>query len=289
MSNENDAFDGAAPADEARRRRLAARLDDQTDRTNGRARPPRGMTGVRERLQRVCVITVHVVGVDGAGVTVMGSVEAGLNGHRDQLAAAGGLARDLEDLQLTAGEGPCLDAFRDGRPVLIPDLAAESDRWLGFAPEAVAAGAAAVFSLPLQVGAIRLGTFDLHRRSAGPLAGDELADALAMATLATEALLELAEQVGVPHPDDQDDLVTGSSAGWLPDVHAEVHAASGMVSAQTGTDVRSALLRIRAHAFASGEPIHDVARRIVARDLIFPLPDEDAGDGPTASDEEGEP
>lgn len=241
---------------------------------------------MRERLQQVCVVTVHVVGVDGAGVTVMGSVEAGLDGHRDQLAATGGLARRLEDLQLTAGEGPCLDAFREGRPVLIPDLAGESGRWLGFGPEAVGAGAAAVFSLPLQVGAIRLGTFDLHRRTAGPLTDEQLADALAMATLATEALLELAEQDGPPDPGGGREV----AAGWLPDVHADVHAASGMVSAQTGSDVRSALLRIRAHAFGSGEPIHEVARRIIDRDLTFPLPDDNGpGHGPTAPDEEGEP
>lgn len=292
VSHENDAFESPAPDDETRRRRLAALLGEHADRANGQARPsrrPRRSSGLQERLERVCVLTVGVVGVDGAGVTVMGSVEAGQDGHRDLLAATGPLTRRLEDLQLTAGEGPCLDAFRDGRPVLVPDLATEPRRWLGFGPEALVAGASAVFSLPLQVGAIRLGTFDLHRRSTGPLSREELADALAMASLATEALLELAEQGGDPDPDGHDPPAQ-PTAGWLPDVHAEVHAASGMVSAQTGTDVRSALLRIRAYAFGSGEPIHEVARRIIDRDLKFPLPDDNgSAHGPTAPHEEGEP
>jgi GAF domain-containing protein len=270
VSNGNNAFESAAPADEVRRRRLVALLDDHA--------------GWQERLERVCVVTVGLVGVDGAAVTVMGSVRAGLDGHRDQLAATGPLSRRLEDLQLTAGEGPCMDAFRDGRPVLIADLAGEPSRWLGFGSEASAAGVSAVFSLPLQVGAIRLGTFDLHRRSAGPLSHEQLADALAMASLATEALLELAEQGSAPEPGGGREV----AAGWLPDVHADVHAASGMVSAQTGSDVRSALLRIRAHAFGNGEPIHEVARRIIDRDLTFPLPDDCSGHGPTAPDEEGE-
>ena len=225
------------------------------------------------------MITVGEVGVDGAGVTVMGSAAAGRAGHRDQLAATGPVTRRLEDLQLTAGEGPCLDAYASGAPVLAPDVAIETTRWLGFAPEAIAAGAAAVFSLPLQVGAVRLGTLDLHRSTTGGLSRAQLADALTLAALGTEMLLELA---AIPDPSDDPGAGQewGLDAGWLPDVHAEVHVASGMVSARHGIDVGAALLRIRAYAYARSEPIHDVARRLIDRDLVFT---DDPGD-PGADD-----
>ncbi len=253
------------------------------------------------RLRRVCSVAVAEIGVDGAGITVMGSLDGGLNGARDQLAATDGLARRLEDLQLTAGEGPCLDAYRRGRPVLVDDLAAESSRWLGFGPEAVLVGAAALFSLPLQVGAIRLGTLDLHRGTPGELSVGQLADALTLASLATEVLLELAKQPDHAVGDDagrEADIAAVPLAGWLPDVHADVHVAAGMLSVRDGGDVTAALLRLRAHAFAHGQPLHQVARRVITRDLVLdgvekpaqsgPRADHDAPDGPPAAGPENE-
>ncbi|MDQ7810735.1 GAF domain-containing protein [Amycolatopsis sp. A133] len=74
----------------------------------------------------------------------------------------------LEDLQLTVGEGPCLDAFASGGPVLIADLAAATARWPAFTPAACELGAAAVFSVPLQIGVVRLGSLDLYRETPGP-------------------------------------------------------------------------------------------------------------------------
>jgi hypothetical protein len=292
MNAENDAFD--FEGDGARWHRLVALLegttagDDATsidldgaiapvDRAGhdaGQSVPERR----RDRLGRVCALSVSQVGVSGAGVTVMGSVEGGLAGHRDQLWATCPLARRLEDLQLTAGEGPCLDAYDAGAPVLVGDLDAEKTRWLGFGLEAIAAGVAAAFSLPLQVGAIRLGTLDLHRTTRGLLTRPQLADALVLATLAAEILLELLGDTDPgtdsrPNPGRGD--IPGTmghlprSSGWLPDVHAEVHLASGMVAARDNVAIGEALLRLRGHAFAQSESISQVARQIIDRDLVL--------------------
>jgi hypothetical protein len=285
-----------------RRGRLLALIEGGTTRSLSTATPgPAGGSsadplGLLARLRCVCSVAVAELGVDGAGITVMGSLEGGLSGARDQLASTGGLARRLEDLQLTAGEGPCLDAYRHGRPVLVGDLAAESSRWLGFGPEALRVGAAALFSLPLQVGAVRLGTFDLHRTRPGPPLRAQLADAFCLASLATETLLELA---GRTAPGDdagrEADIAAVPPAGWLPDVHADVHVAAGMLSVRDGGDVTTALLRLRAHAFARGEPLHEVARRVIDRDLVLdgleepgPRGDTDAPDGPPISGPENE-
>lgn len=224
-------------------------------------------------LERVCALAVPEVGVSGAGVTVMGSLGDGIAGYRDQVACGGASSRELEDLQLTAGEGPCLDAFAAGAPVLAGDLAAEADRWPGFAPEALAAGVGAVFSLPLQVGVVRLGTLDLYRVEVGPLTPTQLGAALTLAGLVTETLLEHTEG----GPDDRADGEGAGPAevGWLADVHADVHQASGMVSVAEQIGVGEALVRIRAHAFAESRPIAEVAARIIARDLVLSDPDPD--------------
>ena len=227
-------------------------------------------------LGRVCALAVSVAGVDGAGITVMGSVADGIAGHRAQVCAVGAVSRRLEDLQLTAGQGPCLEAYATGAPVLVPELAVES-RWPGFAADAIVAGAGAVFSFPLQVGAVRLGSFDLYRATTGALAPGELADALVLAGLGTETLLERIGDLALTDPDtaglDVDvaglDSVGAADVGWLPEVHPGVHQASGMTAVAASIGVGEALVRIRAYAFAHSEPIGEVARRIIVRDLVL--------------------
>ena len=85
----------------------------------------------------------------------------------------------LDNLQFTLGEGPCVDAYQHGRPVLVPDLDDPEavGRWPGFSRDAAAAGAAAVFAFPMHIGATSFGTVELHRYSPGTLTGPALVTA----------------------------------------------------------------------------------------------------------------
>jgi hypothetical protein len=57
---------------------------------------------------------------------------------------------------------------------------------------------------------------------------------------------------------------------WPSGLHrAAVHQATGMVSVQLGVSMEVALLRLRAHAYASGRPLGEVAQDVVARRLRF--------------------
>lgn len=147
-----------------------------------------------------------------------------------------------------------------GQPVLASDLdqAAWVRRWPAFAPEALAAGARALFALPLQIGAARVGVMDLHRDAPGWLQGVELADALVFADATTQALLIEAH---VRDVQDVPDLYQG--------YHAVVHQATGMVKAQLNVGIAEALVRLRAYAYAEERPIEDVARDVVGRRLRF--------------------
>ena len=87
---------------------------------------PRGRWwGTRE----LCEVSAAVTGLSGAGITVMmGDVNQG------SLGASDAVSRTIEDLQFALGEGPCIDAHRDQRPVLEPDLlGALEPRWPAFA------------------------------------------------------------------------------------------------------------------------------------------------------------
>ncbi|GAA4201537.1 hypothetical protein GCM10022220_07560 [Actinocatenispora rupis] len=163
----------------------------------------------------------------------------------------------LEDLQLTVGEGPCLDTFESGGPVLVADLASAESRWPAFTPAAVALGAAAVFSFPLQIGVVRLGSLDLYRDAPGPLTRTQLADALILTDLATEQIVQELDGHAI------------ADLSWLADPHAEVHQAAGMIQVQLGSTTDVALMRLRGYAYTHDLPITEVARRVVRRTLRF--------------------
>lgn len=209
----------------------------------------------------------EVTEMTGVGIALSGA--AGLAGV---LAATGGHAQRMEDLQFTIGEGPCVDASTSGRPVLCPDIPLEgAARWPAYASGAAEAGIAAAFTFPLQVGAIALGVLDLYRDSRGPLTGRQVDDAVAFADAAVAVLLYLQERAN------------GRAGGLdgsvgppeLVDRRAVVHQAVGMISVQVDVGVAEALLRLRAHAYGQNRPVVDVATDVVARRLRFD--DSDAG------------
>jgi hypothetical protein len=207
---------------------------------------------------RLCADCLSTLPVSGVGLALM----TGDGPSGAVLAATDERARQLEELQFTLDEGPCLEASRTGSPALHPELtAAESMRWPRFGAAVVDAGVHAIFAFPLRVGAIRLGVLDLYRDTPGHLSILQLADALAYADAATVLLLYLQDNAG---PDGEPTALTGPI-----DSRAEVHQATGMIAIQLGVNLTEALLRLRAHAYSSGQSVTDVAAEVVNRRLHF--------------------
>ncbi|MEI8411395.1 MULTISPECIES: GAF and ANTAR domain-containing protein [unclassified Kribbella] len=208
-------------------------------------------------LDRLCAASVEALPVDGAGMALMTAA-----GHGGTLAATDGPAVAMENLQSTLGEGPCLDAFRDGRPVLESDLASTgTSRWPAFVAGAQEAGITAVFAFPLQIGAIRLGVLDFYRDVIGPLTAAELALALDFAAAATTLVLDLQNKTapGELHPHLAD-----AAAG-----RREIHQATGMITVQAAVGLTEALLLLRARAYADDRSLLDLAKDVVARKVTF--------------------
>lgn len=208
-------------------------------------------------LELICARAVSALAVSGAGITALSHLADETLPQRGLVQATNTTSHQLDSLQLTVGEGPCLDAFASNAPVLVADLAADGARWPGFTPAARALGAAAVFSFPLLVGAVRLGSLNLYRDAAGDLGEQELTDALLLAEAATQALLE---QIGGRGTED---------AMWLTDTHTAVHEATGMAAAQLAVTMDVALLRLRAHAYTHELLVTDVAKQVTDRTLRF--------------------
>src|ERR1700733_13597486 len=106
---------------------------------------------------------VEVMPITGAGVTLISE-----SSSPHYVAASDSAALKFERLQTRLNEGPCIAAYQTGDAVAIPDLRSD-DRFALFAPRALGAGLAAVFTFPLRKGEQRLGALDLYRDTPGPL------------------------------------------------------------------------------------------------------------------------
>lgn len=199
---------------------------------------------------RVCAACVRLVGVSGAGLVLTADPDGA-----ETICVTGPVTERMEELQFALGEGPGLDAHHLRRPVLEPDLGADDgERWPAFRRAALANGIAAVFAFPLHLGVIRLGTLDLYRDRAGALDHEQLADALVLADVAIDGILDLQAQVppGALHPRLDD-------GGH----RAAVHQATGVLSVQLGISMADALARLRAHAYADQRSLYDVAADVL--------------------------
>lgn len=211
---------------------------------------------------RLCAVCAEVTGMSGAGIMLMeGDLPQGT------VCTSNAVSALIEELQFTLGEGPCVDAYEQRRPVDEPDLANPvTHRWMAFTPPAVEAGARAVFGFPLDVGGARLGALNLYRDRPGPLSDDQHADALVMADLAAQAVIAM--QADAPPGGLGDELEVGTNFQYV------VHQASGMVAVQLGVSVTEALIRLRAHAFRREQLVADVARDVVGGRLRFSAADD---------------
>lgn len=209
----------------------------------------------------VCAAALLALPVSGAWVMAPDATGAG-----HLMCVTDAVSEQLVELQMTLGEGPCLDVATSGSPVLVSDLG-DGDagrRWPGFTPQAWRAGAAAIFALPLRIGAIRAGALGLYRDKPGPLTGPQFGDALIVADTAVVVLLES------QYPDRAAEAAGAGPAGQPPDLRqhrAEIDQATGMVSAQLGVAIGEAFVRLRAYAYAQDRRLSDVSHDIVARRL----------------------
>ena len=204
---------------------------------------------------RLCQACVGVLGVDAAAVSL---VFAGTN--VGTLGASAAHAKTYDEMQFTYGEGPCLDAVSRRALIVAADLADPTEtRWPAYGAAMLAQQIRSVHALPIAVAGQYVGALDLFQAAPATLETEQLAGAVAAAQLAQIPMLDLLNS------DLHSSATPGSDAWRELDTltRAEVSQATGMLMAQLGLDAPAALVRIRAHAYATGRSATDVARDIV--------------------------
>ncbi|WAC94317.1 GAF and ANTAR domain-containing protein [Mycobacterium sp. Aquia_213] len=211
---------------------------------------------------RLCHACVNLLEVDAAAISL---VFDGANAAT--LGSSGSLARAYDELQFTLGEGPCLESVALRAPVLVVDLADPDEvRWPAYGAAMLGYQIRGVYAMPVLVAGEYVGALDLFRAHPDPLGAEQLAGAVAAAELAAIPVLDLM------NADLQAAMSDPSSDAWVELntlSRAEVSQATGMLMAQLEIDATEALVRLRAHAYATDRSAVDVARDILDRRLTL--------------------
>jgi transcriptional regulator with GAF, ATPase, and Fis domain len=122
-------------------------------------------------------------------VAAAGLLLADPRGELRVIAASSEAARLLELFQLQSDQGPCLDCYRTGQPVQIPDMAAAAERWPRFTVAAQEAGFAAVQALPMRLRDQVIGALNIFSATPGAFDPADVRIGQALADVATIGLL----------------------------------------------------------------------------------------------------
>ncbi len=197
---------------------------------------------------------VDVLEVDAAGLMLV-SVEGDLR----VMASSSDAVRMLELFQVQSQEGPCLDCYRAGRPVVNEDLTALDERWPRFTPEALAGGFRAVHAVPMRLRGNILGALNLFHVEPTYLQEDDIAAAQALADVATIAILQ--------HRAAIEAQVLNEQLGQALNTRIVIEQAKGVIAERRRLTMEEAFAHLRTHARNHNRLLADVARDVIAGTL----------------------
>src|SRR5688572_9398532 len=159
---------------EAMLTRTLVELAEHPGRRLRRRRPPDAAHRPLRRRARCGAAGLMLLGPDGELRVMASSSEA---------------MRVLELFELQSQEGPCLDCYRTGQPVVNQDLATVDGRWPRFAAEALRAGFHSVHALPIRLRGQVIGALNIFHIEPGEMRASDVESAQALADVATIAIL----------------------------------------------------------------------------------------------------
>lgn len=201
-------------------------------------------------LQMLVDRCVELLDVDAAGLML-----ADQRGNLQLMASTVERSRLLELFELQSEEGPCLECFATGRPVLNVDLAEAQNRWPRFTPAALEAGFGGTHALPMRLRRQVIGALNLFTDREAALDEDAVAVAQAMADVATIGLLH--ERTASEQTLLSEQLQVALTSRVL------IEQAKGVLAARADISVAEAFTRMRSYARGHGVALTAVAAAVV--------------------------
>jgi len=190
--------------------------------------------------------SVELLPADAAGLML-----ADQQGRLEVVAASSEEARVLELFELQSSQGPCMDCFTTGEPLVNIDVAQMADRWPLFAGAASVAGYRSAHALPLRLRGTVLGAMNLFSISGVAMADDDLSLGQGMADIATIGLLQLRRTV-------EQDILTEQLQAAL-NTRIVIEQAKGVLSERADATLGEAFTIMRKFARRRQQPLTQVA------------------------------
>jgi transcriptional regulator with GAF, ATPase, and Fis domain len=197
---------------------------------------------------------VAILDVDEAGVMLVDATST-----LRYVASSSEQMRLVELLELQHEEGPCLDAYRDGRVTVSAEADEAQRRWPRFGAHAREAGLASLAGVPMRLRADRIGALNLFARREGGLSEEDQHVAQAMADIATIGLLH--ERA------IRDGQIVAAQLQTALESRIAIEQAKGILAEFTGVSVDAAFSLLRTHARKHNSKLTDIARSVVSGDL----------------------
>lgn len=209
---------------------------------------------VVELLQKLVEACAELLDAAAAGILL-----AEPSGELAVVASTSEQSRLVEVMQLSVGNGPCVESFTSGRMVEIEDVAAVADRWPEFSREALAQGFKAVHAIPLTLRGSVIGTLNLFRGEIGQLSELDAIAARGLADVAT---------IGILHERTlrENEIATVQLQHAL-DSRVVIEQAKGVIAQLNSVDMDAAFKTLRDYSRRNNLNLRGVAEQIVSREL----------------------
>jgi len=201
-------------------------------------------------LQMLTDRSTRLLSVSAAGVVL-----ADPRGALRVAAASSDEAGLIELFQIQNDQGPCLDCFRTGQPVIAAGLEGPDQRWPRFAAAAARAGFGTVHALPMRLRDQVIGALNLFGAGSARLGPADLRIGQALADVATIGLLQERNVRRAETLAEQLQAALNS--------RVVIEQAKGKLAERLGVDMDQAFTLLRERARNTNQRLTDVARYVV--------------------------
>lgn len=192
-------------------------------------------------------------------VAAVGLMLASTDGELRVLASSGETMRLLELFEIQAEEGPCIDCFRSGKPILNHRIDRADRRWPNFSPKAFEAGFRSVHAIPMRLRGQTIGALNMFHVEEGPMRPADVVAAQALADVATIAILQ--------HRAAADAQALAEQLNRALNTRIVIEQAKGVVAESATVDMEQAFNRLRRHARNHNARLADVAYAVTTKSL----------------------
>ncbi|MFF2243865.1 GAF and ANTAR domain-containing protein [Arthrobacter sp. NPDC058130] len=197
--------------------------------------------------------------VDLLDATAAGLLIADPHGDLQVLASTSEESQLVEILQLQAGEGPCVECYQTGTPVVLEDIASLEGQWPDFQAAALSQGFRSVQAVPMRVHGKTIGAMGLFGRNPGALTREDSAIGQALADVATISILQ--------ERTIRESALVNEQLQQALNTRVLIEQAKGVIAYRSRVDMEDAFRRLRSFARSNNQSLRETASQVINREL----------------------